>query len=55
MTRMQTAMTEPRRSRRSYVPAVLVIAVGIGALVAVLALPAIERVIWPDSVQESER
>jgi hypothetical protein len=55
MNRIQAPIEELRRSRRSYVPAVLVVAVGVGALVAVLALPAIERVVWPDSKLESER
>jgi hypothetical protein len=43
------------RSRRRCTSALLILAMGFGALLAVLALPAIEHFIWPDTVQDSRR
>jgi hypothetical protein len=55
MTKVALPDDQVRRSRRRYVTLSLVIAMGVGALVAVLALPAIEHVIWPDAVQGRAR
>ncbi len=53
MTKVPMSHDSLRRSRRRYLALSVAIAICMGALIAVLALPAIERVIWPDVMQGS--
>lgn len=53
MTKPLTSYGSLPRSRRRYLTLSVVIAICMGALIAVLALPAIERVVWPDAMQGS--
>jgi hypothetical protein len=52
MTRLPIQHDRAQRSRPRHLTLLLVLVMGLGALVAVLALPAIERVIWPDGTYE---
>lgn len=52
MTKVSMPRDRSHPSKRSYLTLFLALVMGLGALIAVLALPALERVIWPDVIQE---